>query len=391
MDYVREQAEKKGKSASEWLTAVAVNAKKCRLATHIGKFTNPDIATNIQAAGRDGVDEMLVSTYTVDCAIDAAAGSAAYLPVAKLLIWTPAGETETLYEKLQREGADYLRRELPGLDIDYDGVCGELLQVQAHVKPESSDERLRQVYFPVGDDYHLLTVMPPSCVMVELSNRLQEKRAARRAARDVKSEGYGSNYEQWSGLTEISIGGSKPQNISVKNNDVHGSFPLLASLPPHLDRREVRRPKRDFFAETLWRREFDGLFLALHHDVYTRDWNNKAIRNHARRLEQEIIDRVLLKVYALRQIEPGWSDGEEYQLERSQKIWLDQQYQGARLEDDTWLTQIAKQFSRWMLVSYEKQLKDAKVMLGDGELAALRQEITDVLAKDLHSEEGGQL
>lgn len=38
---------------------------------------------------------------------------------------------------------------------------------------EYSDGRLKQVYFPINKDYHLLTVLPSSGILIELYKRIQ--------------------------------------------------------------------------------------------------------------------------------------------------------------------------------------------------------------------------
>ncbi|TOM55970.1 type I-F CRISPR-associated protein Csy1, partial [Vibrio parahaemolyticus] len=53
------------------------------------------------------------------------------------------------------------------------------------------------------------------------------------------------------GLTTIGYGGTKPQNISVLNNQNAGKAHLLPSLPPQIAQRKRRLPTYDFFTNTV--------------------------------------------------------------------------------------------------------------------------------------------
>ena len=45
-EYIIESAAKKGKTPADWFDAMVMQMNGCHLASHIGKFTNPDISTN---------------------------------------------------------------------------------------------------------------------------------------------------------------------------------------------------------------------------------------------------------------------------------------------------------------------------------------------------------
>jgi hypothetical protein len=104
------------------------------------------------------------------------------------------------------------------------------------------------IYFPVGDDYHLLSLLTPSAIVYKLKQRInenfqpfsernkQEKEKVERAVKD-KKELKGDLNSIWN-LTAIGYGGTKPQNISVLNNQNGGIAYLLSSMPPILQKRK---------------------------------------------------------------------------------------------------------------------------------------------------------
>ena len=158
---------------------------------------------------------------------------------------------------------------------------------------------------------------------------------------------------------------------------------MLPSLPPKIEERSIAYPRRDFFRDTLWIGSFRNLFQQL--DACYRDnRHNLTIRQKIRRVEQQIMDRVLCSVYGLRQMEHGWSDSRG--ISKAQAIWLDDKYIKERQDDDGWQEDIAKSFTRWVMSTYERLLKQKKVMLGDGEYHALMSEIKDFIKEDLRKQ-----
>ena len=62
-----------------------------------------------------------------------------------------------------------------------------------NIKPDDmnmTDERIKQVYFPVEGDYHLLSILTPSALLYELKNRINEIRFGEEAkqAREAKKK-----------------------------------------------------------------------------------------------------------------------------------------------------------------------------------------------------------
>ncbi|WP_187620271.1 type I-F CRISPR-associated protein Csy1 [Selenomonas ruminis] len=379
-DYVQSEADRKNKTKKEWLLDIAKNADKCLLATHIGRFTNPDVTVNWQADIKDKPAEGYVSTSSVSCNNDVFV-AANYLATASLL-QQKLEDGKTVYEHLQADD-DYLKQDIADIGVDYVAVRNALLEVKTHEKPTATDTRLKQVYFPVGDGYHLLTVLPPSSLMQEVRLRIRAMEDNARQACDKKSEKYGNVHERIYNLTQMKFGGTKPQNISFNNNRLGGRCYMLPSLPPTVVGRSIAYPRKDFFRDTLRLGDFRYLFLQLH-SCYIDKRNNLVIRQKIRGVEQTIMDRVMQSVYVLRQKDCGWSDSRS--LGKAQTIWLDDKYKKERHEEDSWQSDVVKDFLAWLMSTYEWILKRDKILLGDGELKALSREIYVLVKEDLQKQ-----
>lgn len=104
---------------------------------------------------------------------------------------------------------------------------------------EQSGSRVRQVYFPTSEGYHLLSILNPSGLVFSLKNKIDwlnhrspESYLGRKAEKDGKV--YLPGYQKLFNLTETRHGGDHPKNISGLNNK-YQSYYLLESLPPELN------------------------------------------------------------------------------------------------------------------------------------------------------------
>ena len=380
-DYVRAEAEKKSVSPGDWLADTARNAGKCVFASHIGRFTNPEVTVNWQAKIKDKPEEGYVSTASASCSNDVFV-AANYMATASLL-QLKLEDDRTVYSHLLADD-DYLKADITATGKDYGEIRSALLEIKNCEKPGSTDRRLRQVYFPVGEgDYHLLTVLPPSSLMQEVRRRIRDMEEEARQACDKKSEKYGNIHTRIYNLTQVKFGGTKPQNLSLNNNKQGGRSYMLPSLPPVLEERSIAYPRKDFFRDTLWAGNFRHLFLQLH-ACYKDSRHNLEARQRIRGVEHQIMDRVLYSVYKLRDGEAGWSASRG--ISKPQAIWLDDKYLKERQEDEAWQEEIAKDFSSWFMLTYERLMKQDKIMLGDGEFEALMTEIMRFVKDDLQKQ-----
>lgn len=375
-EYIREEAAKKKKPPGKWLLGIAKNAPRCILASAVGKFSHPDVQVVVSPPKSEETEDGYVYTAKIRCPADIIVSSAAYLPTPKFLM-TELPDGMTVLEHL-RDDSNLIREELSAVlesEDAYETLREELLKVREDFVPDATDDRIRQVFFPTDGEgrYHLLSVLPPSSLMMEMKRRIQRVTEHARMARDEKSEKYGEPHARFFNLTRVNFGGAQPQNISMLNAMNGGTSFMLPSMPPLMGRRDIVPPRHDFFRTIRVGRTF---FQTLHY-FYSLKINNKNIRISTREAEIEIIDMVFLNVYRLRSLPPGWSD--VGQLPKSQRIWLDNKYTEERITDDEWIDEVSAYFSRWMMNTYEKVMKAEAVKLGDGEYKELKREVEEIL------------
>lgn len=249
-----------------------------------------------------------------------------------------------------------------------------------------TSELVKQVYLPIeNNSYHLLSILTPSISITELLRRIdslqfsEETKQARGLRRENKY--HASGFEEYLNLTEIGFGGSKPQNISVLNSQNAGRAYLLPSIPPTLERRQIRLPNRNFFKQNLYGKSYLAAFTKLH-KFMKDDINNIHVRNAIKNIIQYIFEQILFVALKVRQTQPGWSTGEGYQkLSLNQKIWLDDFYKQQRSEQNEWKDFIIKQIVVWFFESYEDLIQGA-YKLGDDEFISAREILRKILQEN---------
>jgi len=212
--------------------------------------------------------------------------------------------------------------------------------------------------------------------MFELKKRINDMRFSdqTKEARELRKKGeyHETGYNDLFDLSMIGFGGTKPQNISVLNNQNGGRTYLLPCMPPRLQKRKIRPPKYNFFENSLWAGRFKESFNALH-KFLALDYNNVKIREHRDKSIRFIIDQVIDRMWTIRQIDAGWSQSETCSnLPEHQKIWLDDINIEAREESDGWIEKIVDEFSRWIVFTYNKILGKQAIPLGDDELLYIK-------------------
>jgi len=243
-----------------------------------------------------------------------------------------------------------------------------------------SNRLIKQVYFPVQDAYHQLSILTPTPVVFDLKKRLDQINTSSNKAytgkrcktNDKVHEGYESLFD----ITVQRHGGDHPKNISGLNNK-HQNVYLLPSLPPTLTKQEVKLPTVDYFTNCLWPNQFKDSFDSLH-KLLIVDVNNVGIRQGRDNILLFIFDRIVEKIWQIRLLESGWSERERFdRLPKYQKILLDDQYQTEREDEREWLDQFTKESARWMVNAYKKVLGKKSLALNDAEMHHIHKLITD--------------
>ncbi|EIK45283.1 hypothetical protein O59_001961 [Cellvibrio sp. BR] len=375
---------------TEWLTVNAPKAASRAMTTHPSKFSHPDTGvgkTNVKNGtyvssimfyGERSEDGLLKTGNVTGCEVDSIGDAGAlkieaFLKIktdfdGRLLVNHLLDDTQVakeLYECSKLDGEWLKGSLLGGMAKDSGGVI-------------FTNSRIKQVYFPVKESYHQLSVLANSGLVFELRKRLnnmhfgegvKSKRELKKKA-EYSESGYSEIYD----ITTIVFGGSKPLNISSLNNRYNGTAYLLASVPPHVSIREFRFPKSDFFNESLNYRQFKELFEDLHKVMkielggnITRQKLLTARDNRIKALVLKIMD----SVYLMRE-----SSASQYKessgLPVAQVIWLCAEKADERDSSDAWLDEIIHDCTRWLNYTYAKLLGDKQILLGNEEFNEIK-------------------
>jgi len=360
-------------SLNEWLPNAAKRAGQISMSTHPCTFSHPSARKNKNGyvssvlAEIDRIEDGYLKTGNVTVATDAL-GNAAALDVYKFLTLTMQ-DGENLLTHIQQE-TDLAQTLLAIKSANYQELSSGFLAMVESATENITSSKIKQVYFPVDDDYHQLSLLTNSGMVYQLRSRLDKLRFSEevKALRDKKRKNEFSEqgYSEIYGLTTIGYGGTKPQNISVLNNQNGGKAHLLSSLPPSIEKRNVHFPKSDFFTESFKKYEYANNFKALH-KLFQTDYNNIKLRDARDRNLQQIIDLLIEKMWAVRAVSQTQYHVETSSLSSIQRTWLHDDFADEREKSTQWLNSLITEISAWLLRSYEKVLDKKAIKLGEAE------------------------
>jgi CRISPR-associated protein Csy1 len=371
-------------SRQVWLPNASKRAGQISISTHPCTFSHPsarknkngDVTPIISDANRR--DDGFLRTGNVEVQSDAL-GNAAALDVHKFL---------TLIMPDGKQLIEHIKEETPLavslLTINsksYSELRDEFLAMVTSSTELVTSSKIKQVFFPVEDAYHQLSILTNSGMIFELRKRLNKIRfgedekekellqslRAKKRNNEFSEDGYREVF----GLTTIGYGGTKPQNISVLNNRNGGKAQLLNSMPPILETREIHFPQNDFFKNSISIWEFKSTFYSLHY-LYKRDYpKNKEIRDERDKYYGEIVDRIIERMYAVRDVSIKQYYEKNSKLRHHQKVWLieSESYIEERERDDEWLKKLIEDIARWIInTGYKKVVGNKEfIKFGKGE------------------------
>nr|WP_238149519.1 type I-F CRISPR-associated protein Csy1 [Arsenophonus endosymbiont of Aleurodicus floccissimus] len=95
----------------------------------------------------------------------------------------------SLLEHIENE-TDLAKSLLSIVGQDYNTLRTNLLTIKAQHKEPSTSSKIKQVYFPIADGYHQLSLLTPSCYLFELRQRIDQLRFAEqnKVARQLKNK-----------------------------------------------------------------------------------------------------------------------------------------------------------------------------------------------------------
>ncbi len=370
------------KSIETWVDAAAKKANQLRLATHNGKYSHTGAKKEVgcialhRETDMDGYlrtgnyDLTKINTINkMDCF-----GNAASLDVYSFLSLV-LENGQTVFEHVERE-SPYLRDELGLSQTMFEEVCNGFLKIIPTGNEYRTSKYVKQVYFPVDDAYHLLSLLTPSCLVSEMKDRLDEtwrySQDGKKGRDARRKHEYHEGYVEFFNITEMSFGGAQSQNVGVLNNRHGGTSYLLPSFPPLLRKREIRLPRKDFFLNCLFRGDFEELYSSLYR-IFSTDYNNVTIRENRERLFEAILDKIVKTSWDIRKVEGGWSFRDFYSgLSLHQKIWLDAERAEERQETEMWLPKVIGDITRWICTFTPRKASNGYNPLGDDEFRYVR-------------------
>jgi len=371
-------------SREVWLPNASKRAGQISMATHPCTFSHPSARKNKNGyvtsiiANVEKSNDGFLRTGNVEVQRDAL-GNAAALDVHKFLtLVMPDGQQ--LIEHIKEETPLAIAL-LTINNKSYNELRDEFLAMVTSSTESVTSSKIKQVYFPVEDGYHQLSILTNSGMLFELRKRLnkirfgvdEEEKELLKSLRISKrnNEFTENSYREIFELTTIGYGGTKPQNISVLNSQNGGKAQLLNSMPPILESRDVHFPKVDFFKDSINIWEFKSTFHSLH-DLYKKDYpRNMEVRDKRDGYYGEIIDRIIERMYVVREVSINQYYEKNSKLKHHQKVWLIENdvYRKEREENSEWLEELLKEIARWIVsVGYKKVVgKREYIKFGNGE------------------------
>ncbi len=376
-------------SFENWLPDAAKRACSRAFTTHPSKFTHP--STGIGKKNRENFTYVTPIICKADRRPDGylrtgnatneidSVGNAAELDVDDFLN-LQMHDGKTLLMHIQQDSE--LAKELLSIQsASYETLKQGFLAMDDSNSEMVTSPKVKQVYLPVNDDYHQVSILSNSGLIYELRKRIDQLRLSeeQKQLRELKrtnvfsERGFAEIYD----VTTIGYGGTKPQNISVLNKQNSGKARLLLSVPPALEQREFHFPKHDFFKESIRYYDIRGSLEKLHH-IFTSEKDSVIPRRNLEtgrdhRLE-EILDLIILHMVTLRSVAAAQYREETNQLEAYQRIWLCPGFEIQREQEDEWLKQLCKTITNWITTNYSKNVKKA-ITLGQAEKAYIQQVI----------------
>ena len=361
-------------SLNVWLQDAAKRAGQMSMATHPCTFSHPSArktkrgdVTPIVFEGAFEADGLLRSGNVHDIEMDAL-GNAAVLDVYKLLDLR-MDDGRRLIEHIKDE-SEIGRAVVSSAGGDYETVRnGFLAMLESPGDETVTSSKIKQVYFPVDEDYHLLSIITNAGIVHRMRTLIDKMRFSDEAKtfREARKKGEcAEDYMEIYDLVVLGYCGTKPQNVSVLNNAMGGRTYLLRSMPPKLTPRGIRFPKRDFFKEALFQKEVQQRFKALG-KIAATDYNNVNIRNARIRHYEALLEIVIESMWRIRTVSEAQFYEPTSHLPAWQKIWLVEAYRDKRTEDELWLKEVKEAIGRWIVAGIERYgPKDLK--LGPEEL-----------------------
>ena len=277
---------------------------------------------------------------------------------------------KALLEYIKNEN-NLIFKQLFGISEDRAKTWVKNFSTSINNEDTSTNKYVRQIYWPMEDtenEYHLLSLLTASGIVFSLKEKIDtindRSPVAYSGKKLKKNKEYSeTGYSTIPNLTMTRHGGEHPKNISGLNNK-YQSYYLLHAVPPTLKKRDIRFPKQNFFRESFRKYEYRVIFNALH-KLFKTDYNNIRIREGRDYRLQDLMDRIIAKMWAVRAVSKEQYWPEHSQLKLHQKTWLCDEFRQNREEENDWLDKLCNEIARWIVLTYEKLLGKQAYKLGE--------------------------
>lgn len=299
----------------QWIEKYRTGTLTLEFATHISKGIHPSsTGPNVVAkyvGNHDFVSSHLLTGFSVD-----STGNASLTPLANFL-------------NQEVKGSITIRDLIIAKDPAIQGCFATDVEVSREIEGRfydlltSTNTRVdslnKQIYWPIKDGYRIIVPLYSSVLSNEVwrkvwAIRMQGKKAS---SDDVDTDHVAENpvtenmesSRFFSDYAVVSMGGSKPQNISRLNSQQSGIHFLFASLPPQFSGPAVRLPR--YAVNVFNHRGFSYLIRGQIQDIakiFANEVNNVVIRAARDHYLDEIIAITLRYVSDLQRNPPGWTE-----------------------------------------------------------------------------------
>jgi CRISPR-associated protein Csy1 len=360
----------------QWLPKAAIRAKSRAISSHPSKFSHPStgigkdnrknttyvtpIVCSLAKRSSDGY----LRTGNIQVALDSI-GNAGELDVDSFLNLV-ASDGRTLLEHLIKN-TSYIQQLFAIKSENYNTLRNGLLAMLETGSEVETSSKIKQVYFPVLDGYHLLSTLTASGLVFELKARCRLAEEAK-IARDKRKVGeyHKEGYSQVTNITVIGYGGGNPWNISELNKSNYGESYLLSSAPPKLHKRDIQFPSTDFFGQSINYYQCRDLFFALH-ELFLKHKNNWQVRAERDEYYQTILDRIIERMWSVRSVSEQQYNPDTNRLNKTQKTWLCAEHAKKREDENDWLDDLCKSVTSFMFHGYTKTVGKKAFMFSDEE------------------------
>jgi len=339
-----------------WLADAANRAKQIQLVTHALKYTHSDAkGTSLYSAGSSANSGYLSSDDIKHPQLDVV-GNAAALDVGKLLMLK--------VEQTKLIDCICVGDVSPLLPFAQDEAQAQqwLTGFKAVVATDapSSHKLAKQVYWPVEEEYHLLSPLFATSMAQAIHDELQQQRYSEdgKQANDARKEGkyHHASVARFPDMAVQSFGGTKPQNISQLNSSRYGKAYLFNSAPPEWQT-QAKLPLnvKSVFAGTFQRAVYRPISELRRYLQEVKDQPSYSkYRNVRKRMVSDIIEELVYFRLRYQSFPAGWSASDECKLPLHQQLWLDpgralidEDFHGED-EKKEWQAKVARDFARYL-------------------------------------------